>query len=241
MRNRAPGRKAVTEQANPFVEMFMDPARVARYSEGPLNYVPGFNDLHRMIVVLMRENAPPFANILVHGAGGGLELDVFARTNPDWSFVGVDPAKPMLDAAAERLEGVMDRIELHHGYIDDAPDGPFDAATSLLTLHFLDAGERQRTMNEIVRRLKRRAPLIVAHSSFPSGHAERKTALSRYRDFAITSGVEADMAQQAMEAVSTLLPNVAPEENMEMMRQAGLKNVTSFYTGFSWHGWIGYA
>ncbi len=83
--------------------------------------------------------------VLVLGAGGGLELKALAEAEPRWNFVGVDPALAMLKLAEQTLGPFNARVQLQQGYIDDAPDGPFDAATCLLTLHFLDADERRRT------------------------------------------------------------------------------------------------
>jgi len=56
-------------------------------------------------------------------------------------------------------------VSLTQGYIDEAPIGPFDGATCLLTLHFLSREERLRTLQEIARRLRPGAPLIVMHVS----------------------------------------------------------------------------
>ena len=93
------------------------------------------------------------------GAGGGLELKALAEAEPRWTFVGVDPAPAMLKLAEQTLGPFNARVQLQQGYIDDAPDGPFDAATCLLTLHFLDADERRRTAREIHRRLGPAHPL----------------------------------------------------------------------------------
>ncbi len=221
--------------------MFDDPDQAARYSDGPTKFVPGFADLHRMVSVLINERAPEAANVLVHGAGGGLELEAFARDYPRWTFVGVDPAKAMLAVAEQRLDSLMDRIQLHHGYIHDAPEGPFDAATSLLTLHFLDERDYTDTVKGIVQRLKPGAPLIVVHSSFPDSEDDRELCLSRYAAFATASGVEPEMAEMARNAVSAQLPRITPEQNVTLLTSAGLRDVKSFYTGFAWHGWVGYA
>ncbi|MEM9495681.1 MAG: methyltransferase [Pseudomonadota bacterium] len=231
----------MSEDKSPFLDMFDDPEHAATYGDGPAKFVPGFYDVHRMAGILMRERAPDDGKVLVHGAGGGLELEAFARENPGWRFVGVDPAKAMLDAAAERLGSLMTRTELHHGFIDDAPEGPFDAATSLLTLHFLDADERRRTVAEIVRRLKPGAPLVAVHVSFPSGAAGQEKWLSRYEAFALASGADPELAGRAREAVEASLPRLEPRENVELFGEAGLKDVTSFYEAFTWRGWVGYA
>jgi tRNA (cmo5U34)-methyltransferase len=121
---------------------FSDPAAVASYAEGPPQFVPGFRDLHRMAAILIAERAPGAAGLLVLGAGGGLELKAFAEAHPNWTFDGVDPAAEMLKLAQSTLGPLASRARLIRGYIDDAPLGPYDAATCLLTLHFLPADER---------------------------------------------------------------------------------------------------
>lgn len=107
--------------AQHFLSAFSDPQAVARYAEGPPRFVPGFDALHRMTGILLAERAPPDACVLVLGAGGGLELEAMAEAHPGWRFVGVDPAAEMLDLAARTLGPLADRVELVHGYIDDAP------------------------------------------------------------------------------------------------------------------------
>jgi tRNA (cmo5U34)-methyltransferase len=149
------------------LKAFSDPNAVANYADGPCRFVPGLNDLHRMTGILLAERAPENARILVLGAGGGLELKALAEAHPRWTFVGVDPAAEMLNLAERTLGSLSERVTLLQGYIDDAPETTFDAAVCLLTLHFLDPGERLRTEREIHRRLKPGAPFVAAHSSFP--------------------------------------------------------------------------
>lgn len=128
----------MSEPLNPFT----DPQFVARYAEGPPRLVPGFADLQRMTTLLLAERIPENARVLVLGAGGGLEVKVFAEAHAGWTFDGVDPAADMLHLAERTLGPLASRVRLHQGYIDDAPEGPFDAATCLLTLHFVAPEER---------------------------------------------------------------------------------------------------
>ncbi len=226
---------------NSFLKAFEDPEWVQTYTDGPIKFTPGFSDVHKMVNVLLRERVPDDARILVHGAGGGLELEALAQANPTWQFLGVDPAKPMLDLAEARLAPVMDRVTLHHGYIEAAPSGPFDGATSLLTLHFLNAGERLETLRKILDRLKSGAPLVAVHSSFPSEQANRDVWLSRYEAFAIASGVEPDRASQARDAVASMSTVFESSVDIQILENAGFTDVTTFYSAFTWSGWIGYA
>lgn len=224
-----------------FLKMFDDPAKVAGYAEGPRRFVPGLDALHRMTAILLAERAPADARILVVGAGGGLEMKAMAQAARGWRFVGVDPAREMLALAERTLDGMADRAEMVCGYIDDAPEGPFDAATCLLTLHFLDADERLRTAGEIRRRLKPGAPFVAAHSSFPQGAPERAIWLSRYAAFAAASGEDPDAAEQARAAVARNLALLDPADDARILRDAGFADVSLFYAAFTWRGWVGYA
>ncbi|AGH48791.1 methyltransferase type 12 [Sphingomonas sp. MM-1] len=226
--------------ARHFLDAFRDPQAIAHYAEGPRRFVPGIDALHRMTALLLAESAPADARVLVLGAGGGLELKVLAEAQPGWTFVGVDPAGPMLDLAVQTLGPLADRVQWVEGYIDDAPAGPFDAATCLLTLHFLDAPERLRTVAEIHRRLKPGAPFVAAHGSFPQD-ATRSTWLERYAAYAVASGADPQQAGQAKAAVAANLSLLDPERDEAILKEAGFADAALFYAAFTWRGWIGHA
>ncbi|MEM7218003.1 MAG: class I SAM-dependent methyltransferase [Pseudomonadota bacterium] len=230
-----------SEVQNHFLRAFEDPDWVQSYSDGPVKFTPGFLDVHKMVNILLQERVPKEAQILVHGAGGGLELEALADVNPTWRFVGVDPSKPMLDVAEARLAPVMDRVTMHHGFIESAPTGPFDGATSLLTLHFLEASERIDTVRKIVGRLKPGAPFVAVHTSLPAAQANKDVWWSRYQAFAIASGVDPDRACQAREAVASMPTVYDAHVDIQILEDAGLIGVSTFYSAFTWRGWIGYA
>lgn len=226
---------------NVLLKPFADPEAVARYTDGPPRFVPGFADLHRMSAILLAERAPADARVLVLGAGGGLELCAFAEAQAGWTFTGVDPSAEMLKLAARTLGEHAQRAALIEGYIDDAPDSPFDAAACLLTLHFLGREERRRTVAEIHRRLRPGAPLVVAHSSFPQDQATRGQWLARYAAFAVAHGVDPALADGARAAIDANLALLSPEDDEAVLREAGFRDVTPFYAAFTWRGWVTYA
>jgi tRNA (cmo5U34)-methyltransferase len=218
---------------------FSDPAAIARYAEGPPRFVPGFDALHTMTSILLAEAAPPDAHVLVLGAGGGLELRSLALANPGWRFTGVDPSGPMLALAAQTLGPLADRVTLVEGLIDAAPAGPFDAATCLLTLHFLPAAARSDTLAALHTRLRPGAPFVAAHLSFPQ--AERPLWLARYAAFARAQGAPAAQTEQASVAVGSALPLLDPAIDEDLMRAAGFADPTLFFAAFTWRGWIAHA
>lgn len=234
-------RSVSSDAAQHFLSAFSDPEAVARYADGPRRFVPGMDALHRMAGILLAERVPQDAKILVLGAGGGLELNAMAQAYPGWSFVGVDPSAEMLKQAERTLGANAARVELVQGYIEDAPPGPFDGATCLLTLHFLDAAGRERTVRDIHRRLEPGAPFVAAHSSFPQAPEEREHWLSRYAAYAIASGADVDHTHKAREAVGASANMLSPEQDESILCAAGFTSVSLFYAAFTWRGWIAYA
>ena len=223
------------------MDPFSDPQAVARYAEGPPRMVPGYEGMQRMAQLLLAERAPGDARVLVLGAGGGLELKAFAQAQPGWTFDGIDPAAEMLKLAERTLGPLAARVRLHNGYIDDAPEGPFDAATCLLTLHFMTLEARRRTVAEVRRRLKPGAPFVVAHFSFSQGEGERALWLSRDAAFAVASGMAPEQMANASAAIAARLTILTPEEDEAILREAGFSNVSLFYAGFTFRGWVSYA
>lgn len=218
---------------------FNNPEHVKQYGEGPQKFVPGASDLHKMTGLLLAERAPDDGRVLVLGAGGGRELRDLADMQPGWSFVGVDPAGAMLEEARRVLGDDAGRAELVEGYIEDAPDGPFDGGVCLLTLHFLQRDERLRTLWEIRRRLKTGAPFVAAHSAFPPG--DRDLWLSRYAAFAVASGADPEQVDNMKAVVKANLPMLDSVMDETLMSEAGFSDVTLFYAGFTWRGWVAYA
>jgi tRNA (cmo5U34)-methyltransferase len=211
---------------------------VATYAEGPPRQVPGFADLHRMIAMLLAERTPADGRVLILGAGGGLELNAFARAQPGWRFDGVDPSADMLRLASQATAAHAARIRLHHGTIDSAPDGPFDAAAALLTFHFIPRDQRLDTLTELRRRLKPGAPFALAHISFPQTEPERSTWVARHVAFGAPDGADPARLEQSRQAIATRLSILAPDEEEAMLHAAGFTDVRLFYAGLSFRGWI---
>lgn len=224
-----------------FLRHFSDPEATARYTQGPTRFLPGLDAMHRMTGILLAETVPAEADILVLGAGGGMELRALAEAQPGWRFTGVDPAGPMLRLAEQTAAPFMDRIALVEGYIDDAPEGPFDGAVCLLTLHFLMAEERLETIRAIRRRLRGGAPFVAVHGCLPVERPARDVWLNRYAAYPLAMGVEPEMVAQARASVDAAAPMLEPAQDEALLKHGGFPDAELFFAAFTWRGWIGHA
>jgi tRNA (cmo5U34)-methyltransferase len=165
-------------------------------------------------------------------------LKALGDAHPGWTFDGVDPSGDMLRVAERTAAAHAARIRLHEGYIDIAPDGPFDGAVCLLTLHFVPREARLETLRQIRRRLVPGAPFLAAHISFAQTEPERSIWIARHVAFA---GTDPAHAEAAKHAIGTRLSVLSPAEDEAMLREAGFSGVSLFYAGLSFRGWVGYA
>jgi tRNA (cmo5U34)-methyltransferase len=215
---------------------FANPSAISNYADETPRRVPGLADLHRMTMLLLAEHAPDAAHILVVGAGGGMETKSLADAQPSWRFTGVDPSPAMLDLARRTLSPVADRVELLEGTVNQAPPGPFDGATCILTLHHIERDERLRTLRDIRRRLRPGARLVVAGHSAPGPDPERW--MTRSVAFADRTGVDWAKSSETARMLTEHLPLLTPAQEQDLLREAGFSDVALFYAAFSFRGWV---
>ncbi|MEM7206776.1 MAG: class I SAM-dependent methyltransferase [Pseudomonadota bacterium] len=214
----------------------------ARYAaDGPAQFVPGYYVMHQMAAQLISESTPDEAEILILGAGGGLEIASFGRIMPHWKFTGVDPSREMLDQAKTTTDraNIGNRVTWFHGYISDAPQGPFDAATCLLTLHFMkDNGEKLNALIDIKKRLKEGSPFILVDLCMDRACGDFEHYRNRYSTFALNSGAAREDVERTHVRLKEVLHTVSPARNEELLREAGFSGIELFYAGLSWRGWV---
>jgi tRNA (cmo5U34)-methyltransferase len=217
----------------------------ARTAEYRARYVPGYEALLRMTAQVVAESAAAHGTVLVLGAGGGLELEALSRAGPGWRFLAVDPDREMLDAARTRVHECRadDRVTWVDGFVFDAPNVRCDAATCLLTLHFVpDDGAKLATLRAVRERLQAGAPLVLVDISLDRTAADFDQWVDRYYTFGLNGGIEAENMQGAADDIrSGALPMVSPERMEKLLGEAGFERCQLFYAAFAWRGWIAFA
>lgn len=227
-----------------FQANFVDPEFVRRYTEqGPPAFAPGHAGLLQMTGVLLAEHVPHDGELLVIGAGGGLETRYLAEIEPRWRFTGVDPASAMLDLARTIAGPVVgNRLTLIEGTAADAPAGPFDAATCILVLGLVpDDGGKLALLEETRCRLRPGAPFILVDQCIDRSAPDAERRFARYASYALRSGVDPDTVAKAKAAITNAQGMVPASRNEELLRESGFRDAEVFYTSMAWQGWVAYA
>lgn len=180
--------------------------------------------------------------ILVLGAGGGEEILCLGRDNPDWSFVGVDTYEPMVDLARRRIgeTPIAARSRVHATPIDALDDADFDAATCILTAHFVpDDGQKLAFFKAARSRLKPGAPLAIVDGVGVVGEPQTELLRRIWRRHAMLKGVAADVAASNAENFKKVAV-VSEERQAALLTDAGFENLTPIFQGLAIKGWLAF-
>lgn len=207
-------------------------------------FIPGRQAIFAIVEASFLELIPQgAARILVVGAGGGEEILRLGVSNPTWSFVGVDTYQPMVELARKRLlqTPVSARAEVHTLAIDALDENDFDAATCILTAHFVpDDGAKLAFFKAIRARLKPGAPLAIVDGVEGAGEAQTELLRRIWKRHAIRNGVAEDIAEANAENFKKVA--VVPAEREEdLLTSAGFERLTPIFRGLSIQGWVAFA
>jgi len=92
--------------------------------------VPGYDQIHELTCSLLKSRLPELAEVLVVGAGTGMEVFTHEARNEKWKFTACDINEKMCASLEERVTeaGIRDRVRIVSGPVEDI-EGPerFDA------------------------------------------------------------------------------------------------------------------
>lgn len=220
------------------------PHTIEEYAKLAEQFIPGRRAIFAIVESALIELLPEGnAKILVVGAGGGEEIARLGENNPTWSFVGIDTYAPMIELAEKRLADTPAgaRSRLLTQSIEDLDERDFDAATSILTAHFVpDDGAKLAFLKDIRARMKPGAPLTIVDGVGVAG--EEKTELLRriWIRHAIRNGIAEDVAESNAENFKKVAI-VSEEREEELLKSAGFKRLTPVFRGLAIKGWLAFA
>lgn len=203
--------------------------------------IPGYEAIHTMALSFLKLHSPETANLLVVGAGTGMELMKFG-SNSQWQLLGVDPSSKMLAIAQQKItqNNLSNRVKLFQGYTHDLPNTPlYDAATCILVMHFLpDEHSKLSLLQSIAQRLKSSAPFVLVDIFGEKGSQEFEQIAAIMQLFWQEMGIEPEQINKALETINTSVYPLPKARIIELLQQAGFSNIFKFYTGFWGGGWM---
>ena len=214
----------------------------AKYDGMMAKVFPGYEQLPLVILSYLRTRLSRTAHLLDAGCGTGATLTAFATHQPEWSFVGVDPAEPMLEIARNKIaaKGMANRVTLSHGTVDTLSDEPkFDAATCILVEHLQpDNGAKLHLLEGIHRRMLSGGWFVLfgLHGNLTMERAQN--ALKAWLEFVTLQGLPEPMRDNVRHRATVEDSLISEGRIQELLREAGFVNIEKIYQLQLLGGWL---
>ncbi|NEQ21864.1 MAG: class I SAM-dependent methyltransferase [Microcoleus sp. SIO2G3] len=221
-----------------------DPRLSSDYDIAARQSIAGYDAMLSMLTALFHLYLPDNAHILVVGAGGGNELSALGQAHPTWQFTGVDPSEKMLATAQAKVAslGLENRVTLHQGVVQDLPHQLFNAATSLLVMHFLpDDGTKLAYLKAIAARLASGSPFVLVDGQGDKQSDGFKRLVDGWQKRAQLAGMDSQRLQELVDGVQNHVHCIPEDRTLTLLEQAGFTKITRFYTAFIITGWFAFA
>ncbi len=202
--------------------------------------IPAYQSIYELTYYLLNDNLPDDAKVLVAGAGTGKEIIDYSKDNPHWYFTGFDPAEPMLSIARKKVAAAFleDKITLIHGLVDDVTEIDFDAATSILVLHFLpDDGKKLDFLKSIAEKLKPGAIFILVDLEGEIGSEEYNTLNSAWKNQQVHVRNDKVKVEKEFE-IREKEVHFIPQHRIEyLLQEAGFLKIQKFFKAYLFGGY----
>lgn len=219
-----------------------DDKRAGRYDERITKIQPAYKTMHDMARYLLQIDLPSQTKLLVAGSGTGQEVISYSENNPGWNIVGFDPSESMHAVARDKIRkaGLKEKITLVVGSIDSVEsDSLFDAATSILIMHFLpDDGAKQHLLDEISRRLKPGARIVLIDQEGDPKSDDFKLLLKAWKAHQVAIWGDEDTVNEDFAQRMRNLTFVPQERIRELLNNAGFENICKFFKSFLLGGYV---
>jgi len=221
---------------------YFSPELSSQYDRKIRASIPGYEALHAMTHDFLGLALPETANILVVGAGTGMELVTLGLAHPHWLFTAVDLSKDMIAICrnAVSAEGLNDRVRIHHGKTDELPQNEFyDAATSILVSHFILSREEKTAHFEAISALLRpAAPLITADLVAKTGNPHFEYFIKVWLTHKVNSGMSKKEVEDDFERSRKAVSFIPEDEYCDILKKTGFADIHQFYRALLFCGWI---
>jgi len=204
--------------------------------------VPYYAEIQRMVAELAADFAEPGGVVYDLGCSTGttfLAIDRLLADRPDIGFVGLDSSPEMLSRARDKLrrEGIGRSCDLRLADFNHGVDLPgASVVIMLLTLQFVRPLHRECLLGGVYRNLREKGCVILVEKVLGEFSTFNRLFIEHYYEMKRRSGYSGLEISQKREALENVLIPYRLEENRELLRRAGFREIDVF---FKWYNFCG--
>lgn len=181
-------------------------------------------------------------NILDIGCSDGLMIEkLMSKFNGDGYYTGVDISEPMLKKAKYRFldDIISGKIKIENCDLrTDYPRGIYDVVTSILSIQFTPIEYRQHIIQNIYNSLSNsNGCFIMVEKVLGNTDNINKLFVKNYYDMKKQNGYTEEQIERKRLSLEGVLVPVTSDWNVDLLKQAGFRQVDVFW---KWMNFVGY-
>jgi len=204
--------------------------------------VPFYDEVQRMVGELAADFAAEGTNVYDLGCSTGttvLAIDQLMPPELDVRYVGIDSSREMLEIARQKLAegGVRREVALQCADLNQGVEiNNASVVLLILTLQFIRPLYRERLIRSIHEGLAENGCVIMVEKVLGESSTYNRLFIKHYYEFKKRNGYSELEISQKREALENVLIPYRLEENRELLRSQGFRNVDTF---FKWYNFCG--
>jgi tRNA (cmo5U34)-methyltransferase len=205
--------------------------------------LPGYNLMHEIVATYLRVILPQTSNILVIGAGTGIDMLTLIDHGPRWQITGLEPSREMFQIACEKIESIQlpQRLRLECCKVEDFIDATvYDVAVVSLVLQlYPDDGAKRDLLQTVARHVKPKGCIVVIDSFGDCESPHFDQTVNALKVLTTRMGFTEDEANKDIESVKQRFYLVPEERIRSVLTEAGIVCVEQIFRAFITGVWIG--
>jgi tRNA (cmo5U34)-methyltransferase len=198
--------------------------------------VPFYDEVRKLIIsIILAEQKDGMKVIDLGSSTAKFLLDLHSKMTTDMELKGLDNSQAMLDRASQKCHAFGAQIELELADMLTYKYHQEDVIVANYTLQFIRPMQRVELVKKLYEGLTAEGIFIFSEKVVFEDKKLDKDLIDIYYDYKKGQGYSEYEIAQKREALENVLIPFTIEENIQMCRDAGFKNIT---TVFQWANFV---
>ena len=204
--------------------------------------IPQYDVMRDAVLSIGREFVKHDTDVVDLGCSRGSALDPFVKAYGAYNhFVGIEVSQPMLAAVRERFAGYIKAgvveirdLDLRTSY----PPVRASLTLSVFTMQFVPIEYRQRVIQDVYDHTIQGGGFILVEKVLGETSRIDKMLVKSYYKLKADNGYSQEAIERKRLSLEGVLVPVTASWNVELLRQAGFRQIDNFWTWMNFRGFV---
>jgi tRNA (cmo5U34)-methyltransferase len=216
-----------------------DSSVVPVFDEHVRQSVPMYDEIHNLITDIAGWFLEDDTNVYDIGTSTGKVISCLNNkyTNKVVNYIGIDSSEDMVAKTKEQFKNDENKYIINQDITDNFIFENASLITSVLTLQFVPERKRQELVNNIFKGLNKGCAFILVEKVIGNNPRFNEIWIDLYHELKLKNGLSEQHIFAKAKAIRGVMKPYTVDENMELLHNAGFKDMDIF---FKWNNFVGF-